>query len=52
MPAGKDHSNTDHEPEVCLEEVSLGRVVGVPSLCRDVVDFFNSTGWAFYVKLA
>ncbi len=32
---------------------SLGRVVGVPSLwCGgDLVEFFNSTGWAFYVHL-
>jgi len=27
------------------------RVVGVPSLCCGLVEFFNSTGWAFYVKL-
>ena len=28
------------------------RVVGVPSLCCGLVEFFNSTGWAFYGKLA
>jgi hypothetical protein len=30
----------------------LGRVVGVPSLWRDLVEFFNSTGWAFSFQVA